>query len=128
MITYFTCYMSNYDALKPRIYLLPHAFSNIAQIVKLWQFKVTYLVEFRTRLVCEFRTRKGCEFRTRKGAQSDVWLKFIKRRMKHRAQSWLTDSYRSWWCLKLVDLVHVGMRARNFKVKKHEMRNTVKTE
>ena len=34
MITYFTCYMSNYDALKPRIYLLPHAFSNIAQIVK----------------------------------------------------------------------------------------------
>ena len=26
--------MSNCDALKPRIYLLPHAFSNIAHIVK----------------------------------------------------------------------------------------------
>ena len=43
----------------------------------LWQFKVTYLVEFRTRLVCEFRTRKG--------AQSDVWLKFFKK--KNEAQS-----------------------------------------
>ena len=74
---------------------LPETDSNLLSVTlstfpKLWQFKVTYLVEIRTRLVCEFRTRKGCEFRTRKGAQSDVWLKFIKRRMKHRAQSWLT--------------------------------------
>ena len=63
----------------------------------------------------EIRSRLGLRSDLGKNAQSEVLVKFNERRVKHRAQSWLRASYRSWWCLKLVDLVHVGMRARNFK-------------